>query len=218
MYYQTVVGDNFKRVKECLEVAFKRADLVITTGGLGPTIDDITKEVVSEYFNEKLEVVQKYYNEIMERYKNRGYEISSGGMKEASILENSELLENGVGLAPGFFYEKDDKKIIVLPGPPSEMEWMTDNQVLPLLSKYSDSVLLMKTLEIKGVPEGKIDDKLKKYFEMSNPTVAPYAKEKCVHVRIAMKGSRNEKEKINQKIDKIAREIKEIYPQAIILD
>jgi len=113
LYYQTVVGDNFKRVKECLEVAFKRADLVITTGGLGPTIDDITKEVVSEYFNEKLEVVQKYYNEIMERYKNRGYEISSGGMKEASILENSELLENGVGLAPGFFYEKDDKKIIV---------------------------------------------------------------------------------------------------------
>ena len=218
LYYQTVVGDNFKRVKECLEVAFKRADLVITTGGLGPTIDDITKEVVSEYFNEKLEVVQKYYNEIMERYKNRGYEISSGGMKEASILENSELLENGVGLAPGFFYEKDDKKIIVLPGPPSEMEWMTDNQVLPLLSKYSDSVLLMKTLEIKGVPEGKIDDRLKKYFEMSNPTVAPYAKEKCVHVRIAMKGSRNEKEKINQKIDKIAREIKEIYPQAIILD
>ena len=219
LYYQTTVGDNYGRLMECLENAFKRVDLVITTGGLGPTIDDITKEVVADYFGEELELIEKYYDFIVKKYNERGFgEVASGGRKEASILKNSKLLENEVGLAPGFFYEKDDKKIIVLPGPPSEMEWMTDNQVLPLLSKYSDSVLLMKTLEIKGVPEGKIDDRLKKYFEMSNPTVAPYAKEKCVHVRIAMKGSRNEKEKINQKIDKIAREIKEIYPQAIILD
>ena len=67
LYYQTTVGDNFDRVKECLEIAFKRADLVITTGGLGPTIDDITKEVVADYFNEELEVVQKYYDEVVER-------------------------------------------------------------------------------------------------------------------------------------------------------
>ena len=218
MYYQTVVGDNFKRVKECLEVAFKRADLVITTGGLGPTIDDITKEVVSEYFNEKLEVVQKYYNEIMERYKNRGYEISSGGMKEASILENSELLENGVGLAPGFFYEKENKKIIVLPGPPKELTWMVDNEVLPLLSKYSDSILLMKTLEITGVPEGEINDRLKKYCDMSNPTVAPYAKNKCVHMRIAMKGPRNNIDNIKKEIERIAEEIKNIYPHVVEID
>ena len=156
LYYQTTVGDNFDRVKECLEIAFKRADLVITTGGLGPTIDDITKEVVADYFNEELEVVQKYYDEVVERYSNRGFDIAKGAKKEASILKNSELLENEVGLAPGFFYEKENKKIIVLPGPPNEMTWMMDNQAVPLLKKYSDSVLLMKTLEIRGIPEGKV--------------------------------------------------------------
>ena len=75
------------------------------------------------------------------------------------------MLENEVGLAPGFFYEKENKKIIVLPGPPNEMTWMMDNQATPLLKKYSDSVLLMKTLEIRGIPEGKIDEELEKYFK-----------------------------------------------------
>jgi len=175
LYYQTTVGDNFERVKECLEIAFNRVDLVITTGGLGPTIDDITKEV------------------------------------------NSELLENEVGLAPGFFYEKENKKIIVLPGPPKEMTWMMDNQAIPLLKKYSDSILLMKTLEIKGIPEGKIDEDLEKYFKMSNPTVAPYAKERCVHVRVAMKGLRENSGNIEKEIDKIIEEIREIYPDACMI-
>ena len=212
----TTVGDNYGRLKECLENAFKRVDLVITTGGLGPTVDDITKEVVADYFGEELEVIERYYDLIVKKYNERGFgEVASGGRKEASILKNSKLLENEVGLAPGFFYEKDNKKIIVLPGPPREMTWMVDNQVLPLLKHYSNDVLLMKTLEIKGVPEGRIDDRLKDYFEMSNPTVAPYAKEGCVHVRIAMKGDRGSSDYLTAEIDKIADEIKEIYPQAM---
>ena len=216
LYYQTTVGDNYGRLMECLENAFKRVDLVITTGGLGPTVDDITKEVVANYFGEELEVIERYYDLIVKKYSERGFgEVASGGRKEASILKNSKLLENEVGLAPGFFYEKDNKKIIVLPGPPREMTWMVDNQVLPLLKQYSNDILLMKTLEIKGVPEGKIDDRLKNYFEMSNPTVAPYAKEGCVHVRIAMKGDRGSTDYLIAEIDKIANEIVEIYPQAV---
>ena len=122
-----------------------------------------------------------------------------------------------MGLAPGFFYEKENKKIIVLPKPPKEMTWMMDNQAIPLLKKYSDSILLMKTLEIKGVPEGKIDEELEKYFKMSNPTVAPYAKEKCVHVRVAMKGLRENSEDIEKEIDKIVEEIRKIYPDACMI-
>ena len=94
------------------------------------------------------------------------------------------------------------------------MAWMVDNQVLPLLKQYSNDILLMKTLEIRGVPEGKIDDRLKDYFEMSNPTVAPYAKDGCVHVRIAMKGDRGSTDYLIAEIDKILNEIMEIYPQA----
>ena len=94
---------------------------------------------------------------------------------------------------------------------------MMNNQAIPLLKKYSDSILLMKTLEIKGVPEGKIDEELEKYFKMSNPTVAPYAKEKCVHVRVAMKGLRENSEDIEKEIDKIVEEIRKIYPDACMI-
>lgn len=217
LYYQTTVGDNFNRVKDCLEVAFNRVDLVITTGGLGPTIDDITKEVVADYFGTELELIPKYYDKISNKYCEKGFgdDIASGAEKEASIIKGSRLIENEVGLAPGFFFEKEGKKVIVLPGPPKELNYMMDNEVLDLLSEYSDNILLMKTLEIKGVPEGKIDDRLKDYFEMTNPTVAPYAKEKCVHVRVAMKGSRDEQDKLLKEIDKIITELKAIYPQAI---
>ena len=220
LYYQTTVGDNFQRVKECLKVAFNRVDLVITTGGLGPTMDDITKEVVSDFFGEELEGDQRYYEKIVARYRIRGFgdEIAGGGKKEASIIKGSKLIENGVGLAPGFFFEKDNKKIIVLPGPPKELTYMIDNEVLPLLKKYSDDILLMKTLKIIGIPEGRIDDSLKNYLEMSNPTVAPYAKEGYVHVRVAMKGSRNNIERISKEIDTIIGEIKKIYPNAIEID
>ena len=158
----------------------------------------------------------KYYDKVVQKYAERGFgnDIASGGEKEASIIKGSRLLENEVGLAPGFFFEKEGKKIIVLPGPPREFIHMVDNEVLPLLKEYSDNTLLMRTLEIRGVPEGKIDDRLKDYFEMSNPTVAPYAKEKCVHVRVAMKGSVEKIPEIESKINKIINEIKEIYPQA----
>ncbi|RRD39678.1 molybdopterin-binding protein [Leptotrichia sp. OH3620_COT-345] len=216
LYYQTTVGDNYNRVKECLEIAFNRVNLVITTGGLGPTIDDITKKVVADFFGEELEINQKYYDKLVQRYKERGFgiDIPDGGKKEASIIKGSILIENEVGLAPGFYYEKRDKKIIVLPGPPKEMIWMMDNQVLPLLSQYSNSILIMKTLEIKGVPEGKIDERLKEYFQMSNPTVAPYAKERRVQIRVAMKGSRKDKNGINKEIDRIIKGIRKIYPDA----
>ena len=215
LYYQTTVGDNFKRVQECLDIAFNRVDLVITTGGLGPTIDDITKEAVAYYFGEKLEVIPRYFNMLKEKYNEKGIiDLPTGASKEASIIKGSRLIENGAGLAPGFFFEKEGKKIIVLPGPPKELTYMIDNEVLPLLSEYSGTILLMKTLEIKGVPEGTIDDRLKDYFEMSNPTVAPYAKEKSVHIRVAMKGSRDKQNEIMREIDKIVKEIKDIYPMA----
>lgn len=219
LYYQTTVGDNFKRIKECLKIAFNRVDLVITIGGLGPTVDDITKEVIGDYFNEELQIIPKYYNLIKERYSLRGWDtLPSGAEKEASIIKGSKLIENTEGLAPSFFFEKEGKKIIVLPGPPKELKCIVDNEMIPLLSNYSDDLLMMKTLEIKGVPEGIINDKLKKYFVMENPTVAPYAKEKAVHIRVAMKGKKSNKEKIIEEINKIIENIKNIYPMGVEIE
>ena len=213
LYYQTVVGDNHARLKEVLETAYKRADLVILTGGLGPTIDDITKEVVAEYHNEKLVKVDKYYDILAKRYKQMNAEVPAGGIKEVSILENSRLLENEVGIAPGFLYEKDNKITVVMPGPPSEMTVMFDKEVMPALLKYSNDLIRFRTLKIMGIPEGKVDEDLAEYFVMSNPTVAPYAKTGEVHVRIGAKG-KNEKGLLDE-IDRIEKEIRAVYPDNI---
>jgi nicotinamide-nucleotide amidase len=213
LYYQTVVGDNHERLKEVLDTAYKRADLVILTGGLGPTIDDITKQVVAEYHGEKLVKVDKYYDILKKRYFQMGAEVPAGGVKEVSILENSKLLENVVGIAPGFLYEKGNKLTAVMPGPPGEMTVMFDKELMPVLSKYSNDLIRFRTLKIIGVPEGKLDEELAEYFVMSNPTVAPYAKTGEVHVRIGAKGE-NEEE-LEKEISKIEKEIREIYPDNI---
>ena len=214
LYYQTVVGDNHERLKDVLKQAEKRADLIILTGGLGPTIDDITKETIADYFGENLMVVDKYYEILKSRYKQMGKDIlPAGGEKEASILENSKLLENRVGIAPGFLYEKKDKIIAVLPGPPREMTVMFDEELVPILKTYSDGMIRFRTLKIIGVPEGNIDEDLADYFKQTNPTVAPYAKTGEVHVRIREK--KTDEEKIEEKLDVVENEIRKIYPENI---
>ena len=218
LLYQTTVGDNEARIIECLDIAFNRVDIVITTGGLGPTIDDRTKEVVSKYYNKDLIIVESYYNKVVEKYNERGYEIVEGAKKESSIIENSIILNNSVGLAPGLLYENDGKKLFVLPGPPKEMEPMMSNEVLPHLKEISNDVLLTKIIEVMGVPEGKIDEDLKNYFNMSNPTVAPYAKEKSIHIRVAIKGNIDNRVALEKRLDDLVFEIKSHYPTAIILN
>ena len=218
LLYQTTVGDNEARIIECLDIAFNRVDIVITTGGLGPTIDDRTKEVVSKYYNKDLIIVESYYNKVVEKYNERGYEIVEGAKKESSIIENSIILNNSVGLAPGLLYENDGKKLFVLPGPPKEMEPMMSNEVLPHLKEISNDVLLTKIIEVTGVPEGKIDEDLKNYFNMSNPTVAPYAKEKSIHIRVAIKGNIDNRVALEKRLDDLVFEIKSHYPTAIVLN
>ena len=218
LLYQTTVGDNETRILECLDIAFNRVDLVITTGGLGPTIDDRTKEVVSKYYGKKLVLNETYYNRISEKYNERGYKLVEGAKKEASIMEDSFILDNNVGLAPGFIYENNEKKIIVLPGPPKEMESMMSEGVMPYLKVESDEILMSRIIEITGVPEGQIDEDLKEYFTMSNPTVAPYAKEKSIHIRVAIKGKKLESENLEIKLNELINEIKGRYPSAKILD
>ena len=218
LLYQTTVGDNEARIIECLDIAFNRVDIVITTGGLGPTIDDRTKEVVSKYYNKDLIIVESYYNKVVEKYNERGYEIVEGAKKESSIIENSIILNNSVGLAPGLLYENDGKKLFVLPGPPKEMEPMMSNEVLPHLKEISNDVLLTKIIEVTGVPEGKIDEDLKNYFNMSNPTVAPYAKEKSIHIRVAIKGNIDNRVALEKRLDDLVFEIKSKYSTAIVLN
>ena len=199
VFYQTSVGDNKNRLKNALEIGFSRSDLIITTGGLGPTDDDLTKETISEYFNLNLVVHEKSLENIKNYYKTRhGHsDITEGNRKQAYIPEGSIVLENKWGSAPGCVIEKDKKVLIMLPGPPSEMIPMFDEEASKYLSKYQDGILYSNVLRLTGIGESMVEEAIKDIIRsQSNPTVAPYAKLGETILRITAKAN-NENEAIN---------------------
>jgi nicotinamide-nucleotide amidase len=185
VFYQSVVGDNRQRLRKAFEVAFSRADAVITSGGLGPTDDDLTKETGAEYFSKKL-VTNK---EIVEKLKNyfikSSYPMTKNNFKQADFPEGSTIIKNDNGTAPGCMIEQDGKTLIMLPGPPGELTPMFINEVKPILAKKSGAILVSKTLRFCGIGESALEDKIKPILDrQTNPTIALYAKTFEVHVRI----------------------------------
>lgn len=188
VYYQGVVGDNTKRLIDELDLAFKRSDLVITTGGLGPTKDDLTKEAAAEYFNRKLILNEEELKKIEGYFKRRNVLVTENNKKQALIPEGAIVLVNPNGTAPGCIIEQDGKILVILPGPPNEMKAMYDKTVLPYLEKKQECTLVSKTLRMIGIPEGTMADRVASYLDLENPTVAPYAKDYDVILRITAKG------------------------------
>ncbi len=197
MYYQTVVGDNPGRLKEAIRLAFSRADLVILSGGLGPTDDDLTKEIVAENFNVPLLFHKEIVDEI-KQYLNGRYPLSNE--KQAYIPEGAMILHNDHGTAPGIILEKDGKIAVLLPGPPREIVPMFCDQVEPYLKAKSDFVMESKVLRLFGIGEARVGETVSDLMDWSNPTVAPYAKDSEVILRISAKAeSADEAEKLIKK-------------------
>ncbi|MCC5910721.1 MAG: competence/damage-inducible protein A [Clostridiaceae bacterium] len=190
IYYQSVVGDNAERMKKAYEIAFNRVDLVIVTGGLGPTKDDLTKEIAADYFNKKLVLDEEAYNYIKEFFLYRNICMTNNNKKQAYFPEGAVILKNNNGTAPGCIIEEEGKILILLPGPPREMIPMLEQQVLPYLSKYQEGVLKSKVLRICGIGESTMEEKIQDIIEnQNNPTIAPYAKDGEVTLRITAKAS-----------------------------
>ncbi|AOY76039.1 competence/damage-inducible protein A [Clostridium formicaceticum] len=188
VYHQTVVGDNPDRVKKAYEIAFNRADIVITTGGLGPTKDDLTKEIAAEYFQKKLQLDEASLEAMKEYLLRRNHPITEGNKKQAYFPEGAIIVKNDNGTAPGCIIEEDKKTMILLPGPPREMIPMLESQVLPYLSQYQEGTLVSKVLRICGIGESAMEELIEDIMEkQSNPTIAPYAKEGEVILRITAK-------------------------------
>ena len=194
VYYQSTVGDNEKRLYECFEESLKRSDIVITTGGLGPTKDDLTKEVAAKYFNQELILHEPSWNKIKEYFKRLNIEPTLNNKKQALFPKDCIILENNNGTAPGAIFSKDNKYIILLPGPPKEMIPMFNESVKPYLMKLTNTTLISKTLRLFGIGESALEDKILDIIEnQTNPTIAPYAKDGEVTLRITAKVN-NEKE------------------------
>ena len=185
VFYQTVVGDNRQRLKNAFETAFSRADAVITSGGLGPTDDDLTKETAAEYFGKKLITNEEVVADLKNYFKSSTRPITSNNFKQADFPEGSAIIKNNNGTAPGCMIEQDGKTLFMLPGPPGELIPMFKNGVAPILAASCGSVLKSKTLRFCGIGESALESLIKPVLDrQTNPTAALYAKTFEVHLRL----------------------------------
>jgi nicotinamide-nucleotide amidase len=215
VFFQTVVGDNPKRLENCLNLAKERADIIITTGGLGPTYDDLTKETIAKNFGRNMVLDQESYDTIAVFFEKMGRTMTENNKKQAIMPEGSIILKNPNGTAPGCIIESEDNKVaIMMPGPPREMKPMFDNFVIPYLKKFSNNVIVSKTMCIIGMGESTLESILYDMIHsMDNPTVAPYAKDAECTLRVTAK-AKTEEEAIAL-IDPVIEKIKGILGKVV---
>lgn len=194
VFRHTTVGDNPARVKEALTTALSRSDLVITTGGLGPTEDDLTKEMVAEHFELKMELHQPSMDALVERMRriHPDRPLAQNNLKQAYFPTGSTVMPNRRGTAPGCIVERDDKAVAVLPGPPRELKDMFEQQLEPWILKHREMNLTSRFFRIFGVGESNVETILLDLFHSQNPTLALYCGAGEVTARLTASGAPGE--------------------------
>ena len=192
LYFTSSVGDNYKRLLEVLRLAWRRSELIIITGGLGPTQGDITRQAIADLVDEKIEIDATLKDNLLKIYERRRQQVTSNNIKQASLIPSASAIPNLRGTAPGWWIEKNGRVMIVVPGPPSEMRPMWQNEVVPKLQKKSGAIILSRTLKTLGLGESRADELLADLLSSSNPTLATYHKQDGVHLRITAKAEKRE--------------------------
>ncbi|MCH8051714.1 MAG: CinA family nicotinamide mononucleotide deamidase-related protein, partial [Chloroflexi bacterium] len=196
LYHKSVVGDNLERVVDTIERALTRSDVVIMTGGLGPTEDDLTREAIAEALGEEMFVDPDMERALRAFFAARGVDFAESNVKQAKLIPSASALANPRGTAPGWFVEKNraegDRYIIAMPGVPAEMYRMWENEVAPRLREMTGAVLITRILKTAAVSEAKIDEMLSPLLKSTNPSVGIYAKIDGVHARIGAKAATEE--------------------------
>lgn len=207
MYHYTV-GDNPKRVEEMIDLAFQDCDLILTTGGLGPTQDDLTKEVACKALDDELVMMDDVLEEIEKYFQTLGREMTENNKKQAIMPSRATVFHNDAGTAPGFALEKDGKYIVCMPGPPREMTRMFQKSVVPFLQRMSQGSLYYRQIRFFGIGESMLETKLMDLIDnQTDPTLATYAKEGECSLRIASK--RDTEEEAKQAVDEMLEQVKE---------
>ncbi len=190
VYYHTVVGDNPARLTQAVETARSRADIIITTGGLGPTCDDLTKQTLSRVFQRPLVMHEDIALQLRDWFRGRGQDMTDNNLQQALLPQDCTVFPNDCGTAPGCAFENDGVHVLMLPGPPHECEAMFLAQAVPYLTALSQDVIVSHTLKIFGIGESKLESLLRDQMEsMSNPTLAPYAKYGECELRVTAKAA-----------------------------
>lgn len=187
LYYTSTVGDNHERLLGALRQAWQRSDLIITTGGLGPTQDDITRDAIAGLLGERMTVDPHLKREITDFFIRRGLEMPEGNIRQATLIPSATAIVNPLGTAPGWWVEKEGRILAALPGPPGEILPMWQKEVFPRLEKRSGAIILSRTIKTWGLSEAKVDELVAPFLSATNPTVATYAKSDGIHLRITAK-------------------------------
>lgn len=209
VYYQTVVGDNPERLKRAILEAKSRADIIITTGGLGPTLDDLTKETLAEAFNKKLVLHEKSLEDIKNFFDKIGKVMTPNNEKQAWLPEGCTVFTNEWGTAPACGFESDGKYVIMLPGPPRECEPIFKKYAMPFLYPLAGGFIKSHNVRMFGIGESAMETKLHDLMEsMQNPTIAPYAKTSECFVRITAKAETEDK--ADEMLKPVVEKVKQI--------
>ena len=188
LYFISTAGDNQKRLVDTLKRACKRADIIITTGGLGPTQDDITREAISELVSEQLVVDEKLWQELQDLLRHYLGEIPQSNIRQATTIPSAQIIPNRMGTAPGWWVEKDKHIIVALPGPSDEMKMMWQEGILPKLQQMvTGEVILSRVIKTFRLAEAKVDEMVAHISRLSNPTLATYINPDGVYLRITAK-------------------------------
>ena len=190
LHFISTVGDNKQRIVDTLQRALQRSDIIITTGGLGPTQDDVTRDAIAEFLHEEITIDQNMVNTFKELFNYHKMEMPPSNIRQASIIPSAQVIPNPLGTAPGWWIEKDNRIIITMPGPPREMELMWTKETLPKLQKLTaGTVIVSKTLKIFGPSEAKVDEMVNALLSSTNPTIGTYAKIDGIYLRITAKAN-----------------------------
>jgi len=188
LYFVSQVGDNQGRIVDTLRRAWQRSDLVIMTGGLGPTEDDLARESISALLDERMQIDPRLEAELRARFAARSFPMPERNLKQATLIPSAQTLPNPLGSAPGWFVEKDGHVIVAMPGVPREMYRMWEVEAVPRLAQYTGvSTLFTRIFRVSGLGESTVEERLDEVLHSDNPTLATYAKADAVDVRVTAK-------------------------------
>ncbi|MCX6013093.1 MAG: competence/damage-inducible protein A [Chloroflexi bacterium] len=208
LYWISVVGDNKSRMVEILKRAWSRSDLIITSGGLGPTQGDITRNSIAEMLGEDIFIDPMIEQEVRSFFTRRSIRMPDRNLKQAMAIPSSKPIINPLGTAPGWWVEKEGKIIVTLPGPPRELQRMWDREVTPRLQQKLSGIIFSRVFKTMGVSEASVDEMVTPFLSSSNPTLALYAKPDGIHLRLTVKASsQQEVERIMAPVEEKLRNI-----------
>ena len=190
LQHVSLVGDDMETLVEAVKRGLERSDIIFTSGGLGPTQDDLTRDAVAAALGEQMEVQEDIVEQLRAYFRRRGGDMPATNIRQASLIPSAEVIPNARGTAPGWWVERNDKRIVTMPGPPAELQAIWEAEVVPRLRKISrGDVILTRNIKTSGMSEGAVDELVTDYLGKENPYLGIYSKADGIHLRIIARGA-----------------------------